>query len=111
MFSQLKDKNWKTDLAFLVDISGYLNNLNMNHLRKYVSQLIYIVGTGFKKTVFVLKTREAYLRISTLLRTASFSTGNKYHNIVSKLHKISVMINRFQERRKLNSTTSLPFLV
>jgi hypothetical protein len=108
MFSQLKDKNWETDLAFLVDISGYLNNLTMNHLRKYV---IYVVGTGFKKTVFVLKTGKTYLRISTLLRTANFSSGNKYHNIVSKLHKISVMINRFQERRKLNSITSLPFLV
>jgi hypothetical protein len=29
MFPQLKDENWKTDLAFLVDVFEHLNNLNV----------------------------------------------------------------------------------
>jgi hypothetical protein len=28
-FSQLKAKNWKTNVAFLVDIMGHLNDLNI----------------------------------------------------------------------------------
>jgi hypothetical protein len=35
MFSQLKDKNWKTDVAFLVEIMEYLDNLNVILQGKY----------------------------------------------------------------------------
>jgi hypothetical protein len=42
-FPQLKDKNWKTDLVFLVDVLAYLTNLNVILQEKDLVHDLYTV--------------------------------------------------------------------
>lgn len=56
MFPPLKDENWKTDLAFLIDVLEYLNKLNVIcQGQDLLVHELYTAVQAFKATVFIFK--------------------------------------------------------
>jgi hypothetical protein len=106
VFSQLKDENWKTDLALLVDIMGHLDNLSVILQGKdsHVHDSYTAVETFQTKLLLFSEQFEenkfTYF-CSLQSRHVSFSAASENSDILLKLHeKFLSWISRFQENRK-----------
>jgi hypothetical protein len=71
MLSQLKDVNWKTDLAFLIDVLDHINNLNVTLQGKYF--LVIELYTTSKTKISEVVMDNKYTCIPTLSLSLSLS--------------------------------------
>ena len=88
---ELDDKNWLTDLAFLLDLNAHLNKLYM-HLQGE-NQLINTMFQTITVLQMKLKLRQAQIKANNFMH---FDTLAKHNSVNSE--KYAVLVFQFETR-------------